>query len=282
VALDATHPQALRDSEQGEVAQHDFLKQRFDPEAVFLDVHFWLDDESKSQFDTLLKLKNLQNRIEINRAGIDFDGTRIAALFSIPGFFLYGECQGKQKDIYAFLVKFAYFKQKVLRPLECLLLVAGVVVECQGRPFTPNNFASKLDHVLFRRKCTSCAKEIEVGGKYCTHEQSQCSFVGCNKCALKHTHHGKNLACLHSELIPNLPLATLLLAGRVESTNEVNSGVKRASSERDTNLREEGRVKLQKVTEQWNAEKTRADAEKTRADKLEQRLKEMEEKQQGK
>ena len=116
--LNESRPQATKDSAVGEVAQQDLLQTRFTPVDIYPDVHYWEDGNSMAQLDTLLKTPNMRydgpQRPTLNIKGLDFDGVTIKALQSIPGHFLYGECQGRSKDIYAFLVKFGYFKKGVL------------------------------------------------------------------------------------------------------------------------------------------------------------------------
>jgi hypothetical protein len=189
-------------------------------------VHFWDNGNSQAQMDTLLvKPKQVES---LNQQGLNFRGRLVVPMQSIPGEMLYGETQGRPKDIADFLVKLAYFKEGVLRPFECQLLMAGVVVDCQGNAFLPLTLEKQLDHVLCFRKCRMCVQELTVVVWVVKTVSGLVDM--CEKCARLPATPATSVKVKPPELIPSLPLATLLAAGRFEIMNQVTSAVKRVSS----------------------------------------------------
>jgi hypothetical protein len=244
---------------------------------VYPDVHFFSPEgKSLTQIDTVLVHPDMEHASPaLNRDGVMFYGKLIYSLNAIPGTILNGETQGKDKDISDFLVKLSYFKQNVLRPLECLLLVSGVVIDCQNNALTPTKLEKKLDHVLCFRKCMDCFAEIKDFVTSTETAEGKMHVV-CLKCSalpanarLKKT----RIKVKHPNLLKNLPLATLLAAGRIEIMNEVNPILKRTSSVLETAFEEVFSKRLKVVTEkndkEKNEEKLRTDAaleeEKSRA-----------------
>lgn len=156
----------------------------------------------------------------------------VKLLKNIGGKYLYLETTDNIKHVVSLLMK---FEQHVLaahlRPIDVLMLVVGIEIECHGQPFYPERFATMVDDVQHQKwVCDTCKKDLSTNFFY------HCPICRRNFCAACKCAHGEAVQYQRGQLdlLPNLSLFTLLLAGRVVITNSVTTEIVKVSREIST------------------------------------------------
>lgn len=136
----------------------------------------------------------------------------------------------QQPHIADFLAKFEPFvSHYAMRPLDVLLLVIGLQIECHEQAFFPQQFRHVVEAVQHQDwECAGKTCLASLDSAECSFRACECGRVFCSLCSLDHAaspegqHSPATRECRVAKgLLPNLPLFVLLLAGRVRLTNRI-------------------------------------------------------------